>query len=494
MTDETPPVTTTENTPSAEDAQTAEEMSSDDSSKDKARKSSKFGRIFRSRSKSSDSMTTPAAAASAEATTPSTDTADDADSPVRKTKSFKRILGSLRGESRQERRERRASEKAAKKAALEEKKAKKAEEVAAKKAAKAGGKAAAAETADNVESVDPALSTAPSGDEDDGSTVFNVDVDERSQATPSVASTTGTKAVEGDEASFQGPDVKKPYMLKVVLLLMDPETRRFELLQLEFDSLKALVADVLKQIPVSVTEDALRKQEYMGICGKDGELMEADKLLSEFCIGNDVLVAIPKEMPPKECARLARPILSDEKVVSMLLASGIDAKGWTEKKAKRKTRDIDAVSSKKAASSSAGTWMIATIILAILVQVGHIYLSAAIKPGHAVQPGVWLRKCGILSFLPANLFCQDDARMVFSKDGHVTVYGANNEVMWEMDGATCSASDAQKEPPCKPELRFHDDLTLTVAGKHILSVKTYKDAELDPWPFAEKPKVRIYKK
>ena len=99
---------------------------------------------------------------------------------------------------------------------------------------------------------------------------------------------------------------------------MDPKTRRFELLQLEFDSMKALVSDVLAQIPVSVTEDVLRKQTYTGICGADGVEMSSYKLLSKFCKGNEVLVAIPTNVPASECARLARPILGDDKVVAMV--------------------------------------------------------------------------------------------------------------------------------------------------------------------------------
>lgn len=218
---------------------------------------------------------------SADSTTPSTDGKAPKspfrifrkkdDSVVRKSKGFKRIRGLLSGESRKERRERKAKERAAKQNAP---------------------------LANKVE-------------EDDASTIYNVDVEERSTAT----SKSGASTISGATGDSEN---KKTYMLKVVLLLMDPESRRFELLQLEFDSLKALVSDVLAQIPVSVTEEALRKQTYTAICGQDEAEMSPDKLLATFCKGNDVLVAIPAGMPVKECARLARPILSDDKVVSMV--------------------------------------------------------------------------------------------------------------------------------------------------------------------------------
>jgi hypothetical protein len=112
--------------------------------------------------------------------------------------------------------------------------------------------------------------------------------------------------------------VKKPYLLKVALLLMDPNTRRFELLQLQFDSLKALVSDALNQIPVSAKEESLRSQQYSGICGKSATLVASDRLLTTFCDVNDVLVAVPTLLTAQECTRLAKPILSDDKVLSMV--------------------------------------------------------------------------------------------------------------------------------------------------------------------------------
>jgi hypothetical protein len=202
---------------------------------------------------------------------------------IRKTKSFKRIRGLLSGDSRKERREK-------------------------KKAAKAAGVVSAA----------GAGGTAPA---DDASTIYQVDVDERSvltsRSTPTVPGALGEAKAEGGVAV--APETpKKPYLLKVVLLLMDPDTRRFELLQLEFDSLKALVSDVLSQIPVSVTEESLRVKMYAGITGRDGVEYRPDQLLSGFCKGNDILVAVPVGVTAKDCSRLARPILSDDKVVSMV--------------------------------------------------------------------------------------------------------------------------------------------------------------------------------
>lgn len=206
---------------------------------------------------------------------------------VKKSKSFKRIRGLLKGS-----------------------KSRRARRAAAKKSSSA--------SAGDQNSAPP--------DADELSTIYGVDVEERSVMTQQQNFVNNSGSASGGGES-KGEDGKKPtaaqqppqaYILKVVLLLMDPETRRFELLQLEFDSHKALVSDVLAQIPVSVTEEALRLQNYTGIAGKDGVAMVPAKLLADFCQGNEVLVAIPDGVPARECARLARPILSDEKVVSMV--------------------------------------------------------------------------------------------------------------------------------------------------------------------------------
>jgi hypothetical protein len=106
--------------------------------------------------------------------------------------------------------------------------------------------------------------------------------------------------------------------LQLVLLLVDPSTRRFELLQLEFDSQRARVADIIAQIPVSVTEDAIKKQEYEGVIGETTEGKGMEVPLFDFCKEKQVLVALPSGLPVKECVRLARPILNDEQVLRMV--------------------------------------------------------------------------------------------------------------------------------------------------------------------------------
>jgi hypothetical protein len=104
----------------------------------------------------------------------------------------------------------------------------------------------------------------------------------------------------------------------VVLLLIDPITLRFELLQLELDSRQAKVSDALAEVPDSATEMAIKSQSYKGVV--DGQLRaQSEKtLIKSFAKMKDVLVAREASQSLEEATRLARPILSDEKVVTMV--------------------------------------------------------------------------------------------------------------------------------------------------------------------------------
>jgi hypothetical protein len=197
---------------------------------------------------------------------------------------FKRIRGLLTGESRRERK------------ANKEKEA---------KVAVAAGKA-------------PPV--AAQEDEED-ETVYGVDVENQSVA--------NTVDGDGEKQSMLSSGVSKgseerslstSRALQVILLLMDPKTRRFELLQLEFDSHKAVVRDVLSQIPHSVTEEALRQQNYTGVCDRTGQELYYSTRLADVCDGSDILIALPSTVEARECARLAKPILQDRNVIEMVRA------------------------------------------------------------------------------------------------------------------------------------------------------------------------------
>lgn len=102
--------------------------------------------------------------------------------------------------------------------------------------------------------------------------------------------------------------------LRVVLLLMVPKTRRFEFMQLDFDSNKAVVGDVLSRVPHSVMVGAVlcQQQSYEGICDRTGQELCSSTRLADACCGStNILIAIPSVVDLRECARLANTVIQE---------------------------------------------------------------------------------------------------------------------------------------------------------------------------------------
>ena len=143
-------------------------------------------------------------------------------------------------------------------------------------------------------------------------------------------------------------------------------------------------------------------------------------------------------------------------------------------------------SEKKEEKGGRFPWLFAVMVCALLLQVFHIYISAPIKPGHVVAPGIWLSKCGLLAAMNS---CEN-SYFSMDKEGKMTVYGADREVAWEAQGAVCAEGDES----CTPGMEFKEDGSIVIGGKPISSITMYQKSELAPWPFAEKPQVRVWKK
>jgi hypothetical protein len=141
--------------------------------------------------------------------------------------------------------------------------------------------------------------------------------------------------------------------LILVLILMDPQTRRFELLKLEFESPdRTTIQDVVSQIPYAASDEILRNQTYVGIGDLTGQelyrstrlvdLTKATKsnnkksapvvgeeaIIRKFDNNDDddvddsklnlLLLGLPSGMDPYECAQSTLPIIQDEQVQQMV--------------------------------------------------------------------------------------------------------------------------------------------------------------------------------
>jgi hypothetical protein len=111
--------------------------------------------------------------------------------------------------------------------------------------------------------------------------------------------------------------------LEIVLVLVDPQSLRFELLQLEFETPQlSKVSECLEQVKDIVTESALKSLEFHSVLDRNGNCFPAKvglgKALTCRRRGKDILVGISKGISADEAGRLARPILGDAKVMQMV--------------------------------------------------------------------------------------------------------------------------------------------------------------------------------
>jgi hypothetical protein len=119
--------------------------------------------------------------------------------------------------------------------------------------------------------------------------------------------------------------------LEIVLVLVDPQSLRFELLQLEFETPQlSKVSECLEQVKDIVTESALKSLEFHSVLDRNGNSFPAKvglgKALTCRRRGKDILVGISKGISADEAGRLARPILGDTKVMEMVRST--TSKGW----------------------------------------------------------------------------------------------------------------------------------------------------------------------
>ena len=189
--------------------------------------------------------------------------------------------------------------------------------------------------------------------------------------------------------------------------------------------------------------------------------------------------------------------------MAQLGSSGIDASGWKEdlKKKKKKSalksvnRSAPAVGGSaaepledpKSGNNSMLFTVVAVVLVALLLQVFHMYVSSPIHEGTTISPGIWLSKCGLLTVLPS---CKN-AYMHFNREGVVTHYNAKKEKTWQIEGYVCETN----EENCVQGLNFAESGKISIGGKPVQYVTSFvKDVELSPWPFVTTPKLKVWRK
>lgn len=127
-----------------------------------------------------------------------------------------------------------------------------------------------------------------------------------------------------------------PNAYKIFLLLLQPKSKIFELIQLIYSPNDTTLGDILKMIPANATEQTLGTQEYLGLCRPKGEeeLLDKHLLASQPTLAGasgdtnsanitlgEILVAIPQGYTGPDVAALSKQILDNPKIVKLLKRS-----------------------------------------------------------------------------------------------------------------------------------------------------------------------------
>ena len=138
-------------------------------------------------------------------------------------------------------------------------------------------------------------------------------------STPSCAITVGSTVSSSVMSSSAKTPVGEPVQV-IVLVLMDPQTRRFDLLQLEFNSATVKVSDVIDQIVISATDPSLRIQTYETLTDLQGIELVPSKYIAEYIDSAGVVLAVPSSCTDKGEAvvKQANTILTDPKFHTMV--------------------------------------------------------------------------------------------------------------------------------------------------------------------------------
>jgi len=357
---------------------------------------------------------------------------------------------------------------------------------------------------------------------DDESTVYSVAFD----ATSKVSS--GSSMIETQKTPLGDP-------IHVILLLMDPKTRRFELLQLEFDSNTAKVDDVFSQIAISATEPTLRTQKYESLCNLVGEELKSGLELAEYIDTAGIVIAVPatSEEDSQSIAKMATPILSNPKVHTMLSSSGleisdlpppaekktpptpikevptpakpiVDEPKEEEKVEEEPEPEVEPEEEEKPVTRSApptseptppvpatpkyvepvekksgNNFIVMGAIFAVvfhLVMKTNLHFTSPLVPGLVLENGRERGACGLLSLSP---FSDCESAIAKMEDGVFSVT-KGDEVVFAISGPACG--DAED---CVDGLVIGEDGKITIGGKKKVKVLTRAKIDIKPWPFSE---------
>ena len=154
---------------------------------------------------------------------------------------------------------------------------------------------------------------------------------------------TATSSSRNVKGSFRGNAISfSADLTKIFLLLIQPATKKFELIEIQFCTSQGTIGDILNLIPSNSTDDSLGHQRHLGLCRPtDGVEMIDRRALAKgpgennrsYCriLEGEILTAIPEGYTGNDCKTLSRPILNHPALSNLFRRSNpLALEGLTE--------------------------------------------------------------------------------------------------------------------------------------------------------------------
>lgn len=126
----------------------------------------------------------------------------------------------------------------------------------------------------------------------------------------------------GDDGSRPSSPFQRPGQNRIFLLLLEPNKKVFELIQVEYDAGTATIGYILGLIKLHASEESLLRQKHVGLIRPRDDMELTDLTMLATSQGRikhgEVLIPLPEDCRSSKCRRLAKTILKTPNVVKLL--------------------------------------------------------------------------------------------------------------------------------------------------------------------------------
>lgn len=126
----------------------------------------------------------------------------------------------------------------------------------------------------------------------------------------------------GDDGGRPTSLFQRPGQNRIFLLLLEPNKKVFELIQVEYDAQIATIGYVLGLIKLHASEESLLRQKHVGLIRPRDDMELTDLTMLATSQGRikhgEVLIPLPEDCRSSKCRRLAKTILKTPNVVKLL--------------------------------------------------------------------------------------------------------------------------------------------------------------------------------